>query len=106
MSVSPSDIFGYGRGISSSPLSPRASFHLARKASYERVSGGQSSADLSPIDGRSRSHSRVGSLERGARVAETGRLVPRNRTQSTTSGAGPSEPKPNGHDARNEQGPT
>ena len=107
LSISPSDIFGYGRGgLSSSPrspLSPRASFHLARRASYERVSGGQSSADASPMDGFSRNHSRMASLERGARVAETGRLVPRNRAGSTAGSAGPSEPKTNGH---NEQGPT
>lgn len=96
--------------LSSSPLSPRASFNLARKASYERVSGGQSSADVSPLDGRSRNHSRVGSVDRGARVAETGRLVPRNRVPSTTSGPGPSDLKSqtsaNGTGAKDEQGPT
>lgn len=31
----------------------------------------------------SRSRSRVGSFDRGVRVAETGRLVPRSRRQST-----------------------
>lgn len=57
-------------------LSPRASM---RRASFERSAwNGDGSISSSPV----RTRSRMQSLERGARVAETGTLVPRIRRES------------------------
>ncbi|KAH8102295.1 hypothetical protein BXZ70DRAFT_1063712 [Cristinia sonorae] len=114
LSVSPTENFS----ASYSPLSPRASFHLARKASYERLTGSNTGVSVSPADGTGRGYGtgfvgRNASLERnGARVAETGRLVPRYGGGGGGNGnggdaAGSSEPRVNGaHGKRNEQGPT
>lgn len=92
-SLSPTD-GTFSRG-SSTGVSPRRSFHIPRRGSFERAAGRVASSMFfgeSPgssawmIDDEfrspSRSRSRVGSIssvERGARIAETGRLIPRNR---------------------------
>lgn len=61
-------------------LSPRASMYLAR----DRVPW---TGDGSGVGSPARTRSRMASLERGARVAETGTLVPRARRESLASGA-------------------
>ncbi len=75
ISVSPVDTFNMA-GARGPSLSPRASFHLARKASFERA---WANDNVSPV----RNRSRVRSTERGARVAETGTLVPAPRTSGS-----------------------
>ncbi|KAI0826252.1 hypothetical protein BC629DRAFT_1277220 [Irpex lacteus] len=66
LDVSPVDTYGLhsARGPS---LSPRTSLHLQRRSSAERTSG----VSVSPVTNRSR----MASVERGARVAETGSLL-------------------------------
>ncbi|EKM56440.1 uncharacterized protein PHACADRAFT_194053 [Phanerochaete carnosa HHB-10118-sp] len=65
-------------------LSPRASMYLARRPSADRVPWtGDGSGLGSPV----RTRSRMASLERGARVAETGTLVPRTRRENLVGGA-------------------
>ncbi|KAK7684983.1 hypothetical protein QCA50_011818 [Cerrena zonata] len=110
LSISPTDSFGGSRlysGAPSSPLSPRRSSILNHRGSFERTNSGMNGGHLmlneSPggrtgggwVDGfetyggtRSRSRSRV----RGVRVAETGRLVPRSRRQSTVENGAEVEP--------------
>ncbi|GJE93722.1 hypothetical protein PsYK624_098830 [Phanerochaete sordida] len=66
-------------------LSPRASMQLARRPSADRVpwtGDGSGFGFGSPVSTRSR----MASLERGARIAETGTLVPRPRRESLVGG--------------------
>ncbi|KAI0701991.1 hypothetical protein BC835DRAFT_1322182 [Cytidiella melzeri] len=73
--VSPVDTYGLHNAWGPS-LSPRTSLQLQRQSSYERTS-------TSPA----RNRSRMASIERGARVAETGSLLMKSRTGSISGGA-------------------
>lgn len=79
LSVSPADSFSMMSPRRPS-LSPRASMYLARRPSADRVPW--VGADGSVAGSPARTRSRMASLERGARVAETGTLVPRPRRES------------------------
>lgn len=68
-----SPVVAYHRDHSLSPVEP-----LSRRSSSAR----RGSFDWQTGPSRSRSHSRRASVERGARVAETGTLVPRSRAGS------------------------
>ncbi|KAK0229470.1 hypothetical protein EDD85DRAFT_957218 [Armillaria nabsnona] len=68
-----SPVVAYHRDHSLSPVEP-----LSRRSSSAR----RGSYDWQTGPSRSRSHSRRASVERGARVAETGTLVPRSRAGS------------------------
>lgn len=56
--------------------------HLARRPSVERTSW---SGENGVPGNHAMTRSRMASLERGARIAETGTLIPRSRRQSATS---------------------
>lgn len=68
--------------------SPAESFHsrrnsFNRRGSFERrVAETGSLQRRGPSQSQSQSHSRRGSIERGARIAETGTLIPRHRADS------------------------
>ncbi|KAI0341381.1 hypothetical protein BDW22DRAFT_1485384 [Trametopsis cervina] len=79
ISVSPIDNYSLHnpRGPS---LSPRTSLHLQRRSSFERAPWASGDASVSPV----RNRSRMASMERGARIAETGSLL---RSGSMSGGA-------------------
>ncbi|KAA1478148.1 hypothetical protein DENSPDRAFT_861789 [Dentipellis sp. KUC8613] len=69
------------RDASTSPMEPHASrWNGVRRGSFDR-------RPIPDVRNGSRSHSRRESVERGARIAETGQLYPRSRTNSIASDA-------------------
>jgi hypothetical protein len=80
MDVSPVDTYGL-HNVRGPSLSPRTSLHLQRRASFERAPWAGESVSVSPA----RNRSRMASVERGSRVAETGSLL---RTGSHSGGGG------------------